>query len=106
MKNFISIDLESNLQSNQIVELILKELPQFEWHQGDSDTQGVYVSGKNKEGVQIKFWLDEYPIAASLSFRGMHLDTSNQETVKQQIFHEMIRIITKHIGKIVRTIEN
>jgi hypothetical protein len=69
MNNFIRIDIDSKLDSKSILEIFLRELPDFTWRLGNSDAQGSYVSGTNSEKIKIQCWTDGNPMAFSMSFK-------------------------------------
>jgi len=69
MKDFITYDLISDLGRSSITTVAKKVFPGFLWREGDSDTQGLYISGSDENHVTIQIWLSEKPIEMFVSFR-------------------------------------
>lgn len=102
MKDYICIDIESNLTSPTVLELAMSTFPDFKWHSGDSDSQGPYVFGTSEEDVQIQIWLGEQPVEMSVSFRNVSSDVFQREE-RKGILIEMIRKnLIPSLGEIVK----
>lgn len=102
MKDFICIDIESDLSGDEIRHYVGQLLAEFRWRSGDSDSQGAYVSGMSDEGIQIKLWFDENPIAMSVSFRNVWLESLERESNKQKLIDRVKETFLPVIGKVVK----
>lgn len=89
MAEFVSIDISSVVASDEVRDLIARELSEFSWRRGDSDEQGKYLSGSSS-GVQIRCWVDEKPMAMSISFRNSSLNAEERERLIASILTHVI----------------
>ncbi len=105
MKDFITYDLRSNLSEDQVYEQVCQTLPTFAWRRGNSDAQGFYITGTSNESVRIKLWLDEEPIAMSISFRNAWLETPDRELRKEQLFNLVKTELIPSLGMIIKVNE-
>ncbi len=102
MKDYICIDIESNLTSPKILDLAVSAFPEFKWHSGDSDSQGAYVFGANEEDVQVQIWLGEQPITMSISFRNVSNNAFQREDRKGILVEMMRKNLIPSIGRILK----
>ncbi|HIV70678.1 MAG TPA: hypothetical protein H9903_07095 [Candidatus Aquabacterium excrementipullorum] len=73
MKDYVCIDVRSDLDQAGWRELLKASLPDFAWRGGDSDAQGPYLTGLRPDGVDIQCWMGEAPAEMAVSFRGANL---------------------------------
>lgn len=90
MKDFVIMDIVSTLKKIDVFEILTQDLVEFNWAMGESDAQGGYISGRNAQGVTIKFWIDEHPMHLSVSFRSSDLDLKSREEVLEKISRNII----------------
>ncbi|MDF3055779.1 MAG: hypothetical protein K0Q74_1686 [Gammaproteobacteria bacterium] len=89
MKNFINVDVVSELDKAKVYSILSECMPDFAWRMGESDMQGGYVSGRNEAGVHIQCWTDENPFAFTISFSNATLNESDA--------NELVNRITKKV---------
>jgi hypothetical protein len=73
MKDYVCIDIRSDLDQAGWRELLKAALPDFTWRGGDGDAQGPYLTGRRADGVHIQCWMGEAPATMAVSFRGAKL---------------------------------
>lgn len=73
MKDYVRIDIRSDLGQAGWRELLEAALPDFAWRGGDSEAQGPYLSGRRPDDVHIQCWMGEDPAEMAVSFRGTRL---------------------------------
>lgn len=93
MKDYVNIDINSELDNIQVHSVLSRTLPDFTWRMGDSDMQGGYVSGRSEAGVYIQCWTGESPFALTLSFSGATLDETAQNELLNRIDKEVVPCI-------------
>lgn len=87
MKDFVTIEFQSTCSQDEVMTALKAYLSGFQWRGGDSDMQGLYISGKNTDSVNIQVWLSESPKTATISFRSSWLDVADREVLKQQLLN-------------------
>lgn len=99
MKNFIRFQVQSKLKQDQLFELTKRSLPEFDWRRGDSDAQGLYVSGLTTDLIQIQFWFDDGFVDTTVSFRSVEADSPRKEALitrlEKDIFSAMGRVLKR-----------
>lgn len=101
MKEFISINLRTNYSDDEINKYVFQFFPDFKWRSGDSDMQGRYISGVDVDGVQIKLWLAERPVAMSISFHGLRLNLLDREPKKEEVVRRVRDTLIPMLGEII-----
>ena len=99
MKNFISVDIVSNLEKIKVHEILLEHMPDFAWRMGESDMQGGYVSGRNEANVHIQCWTGENPFAFTISFS----NTTLTELEATELVNRITQKVLPHIGEVKAT---
>ena len=87
MKDYVCIDIQSDLDQAGWRRLLEAMLPDFAWRGGDSDVQGPYLSGRRPDDVHIQCWMGESPAEMAVSFYGANLSQaamSNLITLLEQ----------------------
>jgi len=97
MKDFISIDVESERTDGDVFSIVSEALPGFSWRRGDSDAQGTYVSGMDVQGVRIQCWTGQNPMAMSVSFRSAK---AISEETKRLLADAILREVVPRIGRV------
>ncbi|MBB6249199.1 hypothetical protein [Rhodanobacter sp. A1T4] len=100
MKDFVRIDVVSELGQDAIFQILKEALPSFQWRQGDSDAQGPYVSGMHKDGVKIQAWLGEQPVAVSASFRAAWREDPAREEKKNAVLVPLLELACPALGAV------
>ena len=98
MKDFISLDVQSDLGKKQILEILSRELPEFTWRSGESDAQGGYITGRSSDSVQIQCWTSERPLSLSISFRSAKGDQAR----RTDLAHRFVDHLAPLLGNIVQ----
>lgn len=103
MKDFFCIDVISNCNQNYEVLLneIKNDLSQFSWHSNEHDLQGVYIRGTDKDNITIEIWLEEQPVAISISFRqekDSELSKIDADKRRSMIVENILEFANKNIG--------
>jgi hypothetical protein len=101
MKDFITIEFQSTCKQDEVIAVLKAHLPDFQWRCGDSDMQGLYVSGRNSDLVNIQFWLSEPPMSATISFRNSWLDIASRDTLKKEILNKVVIDTIPVLGKLL-----
>jgi hypothetical protein len=96
VKNFINVDVVSELDKAKVHSNLSECMPDFSWRMGESDMQGGYVSGRNEAGVHIQCWTDENPFAFTLSFS----NTTLTELEATELVNRITQKVLPHIGEI------
>ena len=102
MKDFVTYDIGSNLNAEQVFNNVSRALSTFDWRRGDSDAQGPYISGTNDELIQVKLWLGEAPIQMSVSFRRAWPDAIDRENRKQQLIESITKNLIPSLGTLLK----
>jgi hypothetical protein len=89
MKDFVSIDIESQLDRMKVLQVCAQQLPEFSWRTGESDALGGYVTGTNKDHVQIKCFTGESPMELSISFRRARVALDKRKELIGTIVHDI-----------------
>lgn len=71
MSDFIRLSVKTSLSQCEIFQILVESLPDMSWRMGDSDTQGLYVSGRGACYEQIQIWLDDSVADVSINLRGV-----------------------------------
>ncbi|KPA13232.1 hypothetical protein MHK_006538 [Candidatus Magnetomorum sp. HK-1] len=100
MKDFVTYDIFCDLNKEQIFAEVVGFLPNFKWRQGDSDSQGPYISGMDDDDIQIKLWLGEEPVEMTISFDDVWLDTSDRDKRKVHFIELIENVIIPPLGVI------
>jgi hypothetical protein len=79
MNDYIRVNLNSKLTQVQMLQALREILPTFIWRGGDSDTQELYISGKDHQAINIQIWMGEHPFSMSVSFRCAWVATPDRE---------------------------
>ncbi len=90
MTQFLTITITSTLRGEAVCNLIVEAMPNFSWRHGNNDTQGDYVSGASPTGEQIQCWVDNVPMAFTVSFRSSSLDEASREKLIQFVLGDLI----------------
>lgn len=96
MKNFINVDILSELEKIKVHSVLLEYMPDFSWRMGESDMQGGYVSGRNEAGVNIQCWTGENPFAFTISFS----NTTLTELEATELVNRITQKVLPHIGEV------
>jgi len=99
MKDFVSVDIDSTLSNDDVFEILSGGLPTFSWRRGDSDVQGLYVSGLDADGVKIQCWTGERPMAMSVSFRSAK---GAKDEAKKRLMDQLLNEFLPRIGGVRR----
>ena len=92
MKDFVRIDLTSELNRVDILHVFSRDLPDFTWRTGDSDAMGGYVSGLDESKVQIQIWTDKSPMDLFISFRASKSDLEYRSRVLDRVRQSLLEI--------------
>jgi hypothetical protein len=81
-RDFLQFTLEGALhddkQEQQLLLATLKAaIPMATWRSGDSDSQGLYISGAFENGIHVKIWMGEAPVYLTISARSV--EQANKE---------------------------
>jgi hypothetical protein len=101
MKDFVAIDFQSDCTQDEILEAFKTHLPEFQWRGGDSDAQGLYVSGRNSDLVNVQAWLSETPMTATISFRNSWSNNPGRETLKQEMLNRIVDKVVPTLGTLL-----
>ncbi|MFY9479399.1 MAG: hypothetical protein WAQ08_17285 [Aquabacterium sp.] len=103
MKDYVRIDIRSDLDQAGWRELLKAALPDFAWRGGDSDAQGPYLTGRRPDGVHIQCWMGEAPAAMAVSFRGAKLSQAAMSslitTLEQRILPQAGEVLRVDAGE-------
>ncbi len=99
MTNFIRASIKTRLTQREIYTVVSMALPEFLWREGDSDAQGLYITGIREDVGQIQFWLDEDVVDATVSLGGARSTPQNSEW-KEDFFDNVISSIFPSIGEV------
>ncbi len=100
MKDFFSTSIKTNLSQEDIYSIVSKNLPEFSWRMGDSDSQGLFISGNGKNTEQIQLWLDENLVDVTISLRNVKTDDSNRDEWKKNLINKILISVLPNIGEI------
>ena len=100
MKEYVSIDIQSNKDVATVIGLCNQLLPDYSWKSGDSDAQGPYLSGKNKDSVKIKIWLGEAPYEMSISFQNSWLQSQDKEDKMKNVVSNITNNVIPNFGQV------
>jgi len=106
MNEFIKIEFRTSENQDNLCKLLISHFPYFEWRKGDSDMQGLYISGMNNESVQIQLWLEKNSEAMTISFRSLSGEKDEREKFKHKIYNNVKDNIFPSFTKIVKIKEN
>jgi hypothetical protein len=95
MKEVLAFDLVAKVPHEELADRIRETTPNLVWRQGDSDSQGRYLSGSDNVRSRVKIWLDDIPIAMSISFSGWPETLTDRETKKQQFLASFMAQLTE-----------
>lgn len=103
MKDFFCIDVISNCNHDYeaLLNEIKNDLSQFSWHSNEHDLQGVYIRGTDKNNISIELWLEEQPVAISISFRqekDSELSKIDVNERRNMIVKNVLEFANKNIG--------
>lgn len=103
MKEYVSIDIESDIEATSMFDIFKQLLPEYDWRSGDSDMQGPYLSGKNIDDVRIKIWLGEKPFEMSISFQNSWLNNQDRDNNMENALSRIIQDFIPNFGRVVKT---
>ena len=98
MTNFMCADISSLLDKTDIFNILSSDLADFKCRMGESDAQGGYVSGTNKNRVRIQCWTGENPMQLTVSFSSTNLNSNERE----EILGKIARDIIPRIGEVIK----
>ncbi len=98
MKDFITIDIDSDFDRYKIFEKMSSSLKDYQWKTGGGDYQDSYVSGIGDNVGQIKIWITK-PVEVSISFRFISDEMKGEWQSRQ---FEIIKKSLSELGKISR----
>ena len=102
MKDFVIYDVRCTLVKQQVLDIVIRNLPDFKWRQGDSDSQGPYISGMNRDDVQIKLWLGEAPVSMSVSFDDVWIGEPDREEKKDALIQLLDKAVVPLLGVVTK----
>ena len=105
MKDFILYDIKSELNQSDIYSKLLVLFPDYDWRLGDSDSQGKYISGRDKNNIDIEIWLGDTPIGMTVCFRGVWENSNNREEEKQKIINLLEKKFIPYLGEKIKKSE-
>lgn len=89
MEDYHQEVIATDLDRDQLVELLASMMPELEWRRGESEAQGARtVSGRNGLGARVTFWLeDDRPrqVTVEISFRGARPDADGGDAWQQAL---------------------
>ena len=106
MKDIVTIEFDSICGQEKMLATFKTSLPDFQWRGGDSDMQGLYISGRNKNSVNIQIWISESPNAATVSFRSSWLEATNRDVLKQAVVAKIVNDIIPTLGTFLNQKDN
>jgi hypothetical protein len=84
VKDNVSLELLPRFPVEKIQDTVARALPEFVWAMRESDVQGVCLVGTSKAGVNIKMWLREQPVIASVSYYKAWNSEADRESRKME----------------------
>lgn len=102
MKDFVTYDVRCTLVKQYVLDIVTRNLPDFTWRQGDSDSQGPYISGTNRDDVQIKLWLGESPVSISVSFDDVWIGEPDREDRKGALIQLIDNAVVPRLGTVTK----
>ena len=105
MRDFVSVDLRTHLTQIEVHQRLTLMLPRFTFRMGDSDANGLYVSGIDDEQAQVKVWLGEDSASLTLSLRGWRAGVTNREEAKQLWWDRLTNEVLPSLGEVVKIVE-
>lgn len=102
MKDFVTYDVRCTLAKQQVLDIVIRKLPDFKWRQGESDAQGPYISGMNRDDVQIKLWLGEAPVSMSVSFDDVWIGEPDREEKKDALIQLLDKAVVPLLGAVTK----
>lgn len=102
MKDFVTYDVSCTLGKQRVLDIVTRNLPDFRWRQGDSDSQGSYISGINGDDVQIKLWLGEAPVSMSVAFDDVWIGELNREEKKDALIQLLDKVVIPLLGAVTK----
>lgn len=103
MKDYVCIDIQSDLDQAGWRQLLETALPDFAWRGGDSDAQGPYLSGVRTDGVDIQCWTGYAPAEMAVSFHGANLSQAAMSnlitTLEKSILPKAGKVLSVDAGE-------
>jgi len=103
MKDFVRATINTELTQREIYYLVSQALPEFFWREGDSDAQGLYITGNKEDFGQIQIWFDEGAVDVTISLRAARTSGLN-EALKEEFFSNVISNVLPIIGEVQKVI--
>lgn len=88
MNEFLYIEFVSDESRDDLYDLLVLNFPDYRWMCGDSDIQGLYITGANEESVQIQLWLEE-PEVMTVSFSLAWVGEPDRDRKKELLFKKI-----------------
>jgi len=100
MKDFISTTVTTDLGQEDIFSIVNRSLPSFLWRMGDSDSQGLYISGHGENTEQMQLWLDNDLVDVTISLRNARGSDISRDEWKNKLVNKIINEVLPTIGKV------
>jgi hypothetical protein len=81
-KNLFTIDFNSGLKPEEMLQRLQKEFPEARWHGSDTDTQGPTLSSLAKGKPQLKVYFEDDKDTFCINFGSLSLAASELESYK------------------------
>lgn len=105
MKSFTIFDVQSNLGQDAVFNLMQNKFQDFSWRRGESEMQGLYVSGSSPDGIHVKIWLSDSPTSLTVSFDDAWSNFADAENLKQKFLNEISLEIIPALGILLKVTE-
>jgi hypothetical protein len=106
MKDYLVFSMNSSLSQDNVFKLMQTALSDFSWKMGDSDAQGLYVSGVRSDGIYLKVWISENPIKLSMSFNESFKNSSDEALSKKILFDRVSNDVLPNLGVLLELKES
>lgn len=80
----MTLDLVPKHVASRPAEALTAALPEFRWSLGEDDLQGECLAGTSDAGVNLKVWLRDQPLTASISYYGAWRREPDRESRKME----------------------
>lgn len=106
MKDYLVFSMKSDLNQDSVFKLMQTALTDFSWKTGDSDAQGLYVSGARSDGVYLKVWISENPFKLSMSFNESFKISTDEAVSKKMLFDRVSNDVLPNLGVLLELKES
>lgn len=100
MSDYVRISVKTNLDQREIFQILVECLPDMSWRMGNSDEQGLYVSGLGTFDEQIQLWLNDQSAEISINVRGVVCADQERAIWKSSFVSDVMTRVLPKIGEV------